>query len=479
MKFIFSKGLYVILFCFLISGVFAQTQEPKIEIGKKNITINDFFTITISTVGEKNIKPSYSTFPELGNLKKIGPPTLTTTTIGGANTITQSITQRYKALKDGNFAIKKFSITVNSKIITSDPFSIVVTPAKETDTPGEVELYEEMLKAVNSGQEFIDVKEDAFFALLVDKDEVYVGEGFTVTLALYVSESNKADIDSYKQGEQLAKIINKLKPANCWEEDFGIREYQAIPVILNKKKYNAYTFYRASFYPLNTSQVVFPKVGLTMIKYKISKEELEEKQASFTTFYTEKKKVKVKNLPPHPLREQIIPGNFRLEEEITSAHAITGKSFKYNFRITGEGNISAINFNKIISDSLFDFYPPQINQTIGFFGNQESGFKTSSFQIIPKKAGEYKLNNYFNWIFFNLKTNNYDTLGSSIRIRVSGSDVQNINIPTEKLDPIYENIKKPTLSGQIFIEREVINKWGNLILLILLLAIMVITFAKK
>jgi len=470
----------ILILCLLInSGHFLFAQEVKLELGKKTITLNDFFTVTISAVSDNNSKPDYSSFPNIKNLKKVGSPTLTVTTIGGLNSVTQTISQRYKATKEGIFNIQSFSITVNKKIISSEAMVLSVIQPKESDQTGEVELYEEMLKSANTKQEFVDVKEDAFFALTIDKDEVYIGEGFTVTLALYVAESNKADIDSYKQSEQLAKIINKLKPANCWEEDFGIREYQAVPIILNKKKYATYTFYRASFYPLNTSTITFPKVGLTMIKYKIAKEETDEKQATYTTFFTQEQSVNVKNLPSHPLMEKISVGNFRLEEEITSARATTGRSFKYIYKITGEGNVSAINLPVVASDSLFDFFPPQINQTIGFFGNQETGLKTSTFQIIPKKAGVYQLKNYFNWIFFNVKTSSYDTLRSGIKLTVHGSDLQNINLSTEKLDPVYEDILKPNQDININLSRKTINTWGNIGLLVLLLAVMVITFVKN
>ncbi len=479
MKLSFLSRLILVLCLPLYSTHVLFAQDIKLELGKKTITMNDFFTITLSVVSDNNSKPDYSSFPNIKNLKKVGAPTLTVTTIGGLNSVTQSIIQRYKATREGVFNIKSFSIKVNKKVVYSDAAVLSVIQPKESDQPGEVELYEEMLKSVNTKQEFVDVKEDAFLALTIDKDEVYIGEGFTVTLALYVAESNKADIDSYKQGEQLAKIINKLKPANCWEEDFGIREYQAVPILLNKKKYNTYTFYRASFYPLNTSTIHFPKVGLTMIKYKIAKEETDEKQATYTTFFTREQSVNVNNLPSHPLMEKISVGNFRLEEEITSGRATTGKSFKYIFKVTGEGNISAINLPVVASDSLFDFFPPQINQTIGFFGNQESGLKTSAYQIIPKKAGVYHLKNYFNWIFFNLKTNEYDTLRSGIKISVEGSDLQNINLSTEKLDPVYEDILRPNHDKNINLNRKTINTWGNMGLLILLLAVMVIIFVKN
>ena len=70
--------------------------------------------------------------------------------------------------------------------------------------------------------EFVDIKEDAFLALTTNKDEVYVGEGFNTTLSFYVSQDNRAHLQFYELGRQLAEILKKIKPTNCWEENFSI-----------------------------------------------------------------------------------------------------------------------------------------------------------------------------------------------------------------------------------------------------------------
>jgi hypothetical protein len=453
----------------------AQSQENKIEVAKKNIARNEFLNVVATLYSQKNERPEYSAFPVIPNFQKTGTPTVTTTIIGGQNTTIQTITQRYKALKEGSFGVPKFSVTINEQVFTLEKTTITVSPARKSDTPSEVELYEELL--ATETQDFADIKEDAFFALSTDKKQVFTGEGFTATLALYVAENNKADLDSYKQSEQLTHIISKLKPDNCWEEDFGIQEYEAINLKINNKKYNAYIFYKATFFPFNTKAVSFPAVGLTMIKYKITAGG--EKKPEYATFYTLPQKVLVKDLPPHPLKEKISVGVFQLSEEISETNLKTGKSFRYNFRISGSGNFSSINLPASVSDTIFDIYPPQIQQITNYSGTQISGLKMASFQILCKKTGKYALRDYFQWIFFNLQKQNYDTLKSGISISVSGESLQSNNHSVETLEPVYTHVLEPSLPDAFVADKEKIKYYASLLLIILLIITLVFTFVRK
>ena len=57
------------------------------------------------------------------------------------------------------------------------------------------------------------------------------------------------------------------------------------------------------------------------------------RQEDFKTFYSKPTVVKVKELPPHPLRDIVSVGNFKLEEDLSSAQIHTGNSFTYNFKV--------------------------------------------------------------------------------------------------------------------------------------------------
>src|SRR5690606_3497455 len=128
--------------------------------------------------------------------------------------------------------------------------------------------FDDLFSRRNAPQEFIEVKEDAFFGLSTSKDEVYLGEGFTVTLALYVAETNQAQLDFYDLGPQLSTILKEIRPDNCWEENFNIESISGVPVTINGKRHRQYKVYQAVYYPLNLKPIKFPSVGLKLIKYK-------------------------------------------------------------------------------------------------------------------------------------------------------------------------------------------------------------------
>jgi len=130
--------------------------------------------------------------------------------------------------------------------------------------------------------------------LTIDKTEVYIGEGFTTTLAFYVSESNKADMRFYDLGKQITDIVKNINPANCWEENFSIDNITGEPITINNKGYTQYKIFQAAYYPLNDEDIEFNSVGLKMIKYQVAKNPSffgRNRKEDFETFYSKAKKI--------------------------------------------------------------------------------------------------------------------------------------------------------------------------------------------
>ena len=116
-----------------------------------------------------------------------------------------------------------------------------------------------------------------------------------------------------------------------------------------------YKIFEATYYPLNNESIKFPELELELIKYKISKKPSffgRNKVEDYEKFYSKPLTVSVKNLPPHPLKENISVGNFILKEKVNSTKLNTGENLTYEFEIVGEGNISAINEPKISIEAV-------------------------------------------------------------------------------------------------------------------------------
>ena len=430
-----------------IALLFFQTgfaQDVSIELGKDRVGLNELFTITV-TIQNGTIK-SYSTFPEIDGFAKRGTSSSSRTNIvNGQITSSQSIIQRYLPLEEGTFTLGAFAIDVNETTIESQGKTIMVTKPVDRPQNSRRRRYDPFddLFGESRDPEFVDVKEDAFLALSTDKDEVYVGEGFTTTFAFYVADANRAPLQFHEAGKQLSEVLKKIRPENCWEENFNIENIYGERVRINGKTYTRYKIYQATYYPLNLEPVVFPSVPFEMIKYRIAKSPSffgRDRQEDFKTFYSAEKTVRVRPLPPHPLKDVVAVGEFELDEKIDKMEVATGESFQYEFNIFGEGNISGIADPVIPADKNLEIFPPNIAQDVNRGGGRVTGSKNYNYYGIPNEPGEYDLKDYFSWVYFDTRREVYDTLQASVSLTVTGESKKNVSISSTDLGSFYDNI---------------------------------------
>ena len=350
-------------------------------------------------------------------------------------------------MKQGVFIIPPFKMKINGQVISSPGKRVkVLAPVQAQARDPFQSLFDRdpyQDPFSRREQEFIDIKEDAFLAVSTDRKEVYTGEGFTTKLSFYVAESNKAPLQFFELGEQLTDILKKLRPEACWEENFNIENIEGETVEIGGKTYTEYKIYQAAFFPLNQQSITFPTVGLKMIKFKVAKNPSffgQNRQEDFKTFYSKPVTVKVKELPPHPLRESVAVGNFRLEENISTNKTETGKSVEYDFTVLGSGNISGIPNPVITKDRKLELFDPNVRQSINRQSGMVAGTKSFSYYLIPQDPGNYKLSDYISLIYFNTSKKRYDTLRSALSFEVTGESKQNVVMSSNDATSFYDRI---------------------------------------
>ncbi|MFY0607228.1 MAG: BatD family protein [Cyclobacteriaceae bacterium] len=431
--------------CFILLMIFSISsfgQQRKIEIGATNIAINQYLRITMKVENER--LKEYTPFPDIEGFVKRGTSSSSSTSfVNGQMTSSQSIIQSYQPTREGTFNIGKFSMTINGEKVEVAPFTVKVGPAAQQQRQT-VDPFDPFGRRNQQPTEFIDVDAEAFLALTTDKKDVFVGEGFTVTIAFYVAETNRADMRFFDLSNQIANIVKEIKPEACWEENFNIDNINGEPVKINGKGYTQYKVYQAAYYPLNIEDISFPSVGLKLIKYQVAKNPSffgRNRKEDYETFYSKPKSIEVKELPPHPLRDQVAVGQYRLAERISGLQLKTGESFDYNFNILGEGNISAIEGPKLDENDKFDFYAPNVKQDISRSAGRVKGTKSFSYYGIPNEPGQYELGDYFQWVFFNPDKEAYDTLRSKQILSVSGQSRKNEYIMSNDMGSFYDGIE--------------------------------------
>lgn len=442
MKPFFSiKSLFTLFFAWMaVTTVHGQTIQ--IILGPDEIGENQSWTITVSIQNDRFKSHDY-VFPEIYGFKKRGTSSQSqTSVINGQVSSSQSVTMTYLPTKQGTFTVQAFRMTINGQALNSPGKKVKVGPPVQTQRdPYTYDPNDFFGK--NNNTEFIDIQDEAFLAVTTNKSEVYVGEGFTTTLSFYVADKNRAPLQFHDLAKQLTTILKKIKPTNCWEENFEIENVQGETVTINGEYYDQYKLYEATFYPLNTKPIEFPSVGLQLIKFKVAKNPSffgQNRKEDFKTFYSKPKTIQVKELPPHPLRDKVAVGDYRLEERISSTSLQTGQSFSYDFNIYGEGNISAIEKPQVMKDGSFEFYEPNVRQDINRQSGRVSGVKSFNYFIIPKEPGDYRMRDLINWVYFNPIEKKYDTLIARSAIVVNGESLKNESIESADTGSLYDKI---------------------------------------
>ena len=469
----------IVVFVLFTSMVFGQ--NVKIILGPNEVALNQIFTVTITV---QNVRfENYSGFPDIKGFVKRGTSSSSSTSFtNGQRSSSQSIIQNYLPTGEGVFELPAFTIKINGKPVNSPGKKIKVTPARQQQRRRNNDPFQDLFGRNNQPQEFVDVKADAFLAVTTDKSEIYPGEGFTMTVAFYVSDKNKADMRFYELSKQIPKIIKKIKPANCWEENFNIDNIVGEPVTLNNQRYNKFKIYQAAYYPLNNETITIPSVALELIKYKEAKNPSffgRNKQEDLKTFYSKARKVTIKELPPHPLKESVSVGNYKLEEKISGKELVTGESFNYTFNIKGEGNISAITEPITQSDSDFDIFPPNIRQDINRSFGKVKGVKSFNYYGIPNEPGDFNMGKYFSWIYFNTAKEEYDTLVSKIVLHVTGESKKNEYILSNDMGSFYDIMEFQDNTLYALDENESTKAFANILILIMLVTSAFVIFKKS
>jgi len=419
-------------------------QEVQIELGADQIGLNETFTIKVTLSNDK-IK-SYDQFPEIPGFQKQGiSQSSSMNIINGQMSSSNSVIHYYKATRKGQFTLGDFSVLINGKSFDSPGKRITVTDPVSTQGFGgnQSDPFNDFFGRLAEEPEYIELEDDAFFSVSVDKKEIFAGEGFNLNVAFYMSEQNQAPFQFYEAGRQLDAILKKLKPSSVWEENFNITTIEPELVNINGKKWIRYKVYEASFFPFSEGKIEIPRVPWEMIKYRVIKNPSffgASRQEDFKTFYSNPQTVTVKPLPPHPLKNEVNVGVFQLRENISNLEVETGQGFEYNFGINGVGNINSVSPPKRISGANLNTFDPNIRQQINRGYGRVSGIKEFNYYITINESGNYELDDYFQWIYFDPVRAVYDTLMPAAKIVVSGESKVNQALSGQRLGGIYDRI---------------------------------------
>jgi hypothetical protein len=451
-----------ILLCFSYT-VFGQVQidQISIESGPAHLTRDQPFTISVLV--ENSDERPVVIFPDLPHLQKRSMSvTSTKNTVGGKTVLVQTIIQEYYATKSGQIDIEAFTVKVADHNFQLEGKVLMVDlPQDDEELIGTEEIQDVEIDETGS--------DDIFLSLSINKRNVFVREGFSVRLSLFVAKTTAVSMEFYRLNEQLQSMLKELRPPGCWEENLDIMEIVQRETTVNGRQFSEYRMYEAVFFPLSLKDVRFPALHLKMLANNADGENLKQFSSKPVT-------VRVKPLPPHPARDQVSVGQFSLEEDISQETLVAGESFKYTLKIQGTGNISAIQ-QPVFMLSSFDLYPPDIRQVIKRGRGRVTGEKTFDYTVVARQNGIFPLNNFFNWIYFNPVKETYDTLSSERVIQVLGEKSRKIPAGAGEFN-VYSDLENRS-SSSFYLDYRYLARWVINIAAIAMFIAMIWVFIRK
>ncbi|OIN60436.1 BatD family protein [Arsenicibacter rosenii] len=470
---------FVLFFCIPFVA-FSQSADNivTIELSQSTFPIERPFTISVQ-VRNSETRPAIA-FPDIQGFTKRATSVSTTNAEIGDKTVTnQIITQSYIATQPGTYRLAPFTINVNGFVARSEGATLVVRPAANSTDEEDM-----LLLPTESGT--------AFLAVRPSKGSVYVGEGLTIRLSLFVADNYPFELAYWQLDQQIQTITKQLHPPNTWEENANLKEIQTVPIVINGRRFSEHRLYQATFFPLSAQPIKLPSVTLQMrrIKPAAAAGKPAAANAELFSFISRPMTIAVKALPPHPMSGQIAVGKFRLAESIERSKVAVGKSTRYSFRIEGEGNIASLQAPNV-QDAANDpdnptILPAGTNQSVNRTGYQINGYKSFDYFLMPRQARSFALKKVFFWVYFDPGTARYDTLRSAITLQAGGSAGQTaaadepVLIPsaTAEAASIYTGLSQLDSSKPFINIPAIIRAIANVVLIVMIIGMIFVLFRR-
>lgn len=454
-------NILIFLF-FAVYNLDAQDNITFRTICKKQVMVGEQFQVSYELNGAdgKDFKtPNFNNFEVIG-----GPFSNTSSSIQIINgSVSRTSTQTYsfhlRAIKEGNFVIPQATITVDRKVITSDPIDIQVTASSNSRSNNST--------YGGSSQQITNETNDrdVFLEATPNKRKVYLGEQILLTYRIFF---NTPIFD--------LSVSKSPSYSGFWTKDITDNNgtIQQSSIIRDGKQYNVGTIQEIVLFPQKTGKLTIDPLDINC-KAQIRQQKTRPQGYDpfedffddvFGTSYTNVRK-EIKSQPltieVEPLPTTNKPNNFRgAVGQFTFTSKVDKTELKVNEGITltltvsGKGNIELLELPKPVFPPDFEVYDPKITSSTKSTAMGISGTKKAEYLIIPRVSGDFTIESsdfaYFDPTvgkYVNIESNTHnikvekgDDLSNNgavytpgqADIKYLGSDIRHINTSDKKLN---------------------------------------------
>ena len=408
------KNILLFMSLFLFGALYvAKAQDESVCIAKApaEVVVDQQFQYTVTTNEKGTVLDT-----DFGKFEFVGGPSMgSSTSISIANGQTEQSTQYtytyvLSCRREGTYTIPGVSISVDGKVLRSNPVEVRVvkaskqTPQEENGGFSDFFHFEwpdfnffggdsrsQQPKSKSESVEYKDdiKKDDLFVKAEISQAEAWQGEAVVVTHKLYI----KQDIRGY----DIARA-NYASTDALWLDRLDLNYSDESTETIKGERYHVYTIMQTAAYPIKTGKVTIPKldlivrIGVPAVVKNPFWGNMTTTRAKDFSLTANELSIKVKPLPgARSDGKTEIVGHFDISASISKSEVYANQSVTLTVTVSGNGNLHHIEADDLNIDfpSDCDITYPKVSQRIGAKGNLVSGSKTFKFTLIPRSEGEY------------------------------------------------------------------------------------------
>lgn len=471
MKFL-RQNIYFLLFCLLTSWiyrpVYAQnSSENSILMNIERITIASNEPLIISITFPSSFKKEFKVaqnliFPDIPDLIK------------GQTSYSDEkelkISQWYWPRRPGTYAIPPIKFTIRDYEVSLLAKNLTVKSNKSSFsyTPTVVD------------EPWQEQQPDLELLFSYPQSAVYERELFELELSLLVPVNNQVEwtfIDVQEQIQNINKQIGAtgLLVQSEFNKDIPIDTFEK-----NRIKFYKYTIYKGLALSIDTTQTKIPSLSFHYVCYQIQTEEKGlfnkkvqvNRKAVVKELRSKVASLSLQPLPEHNLRNEMAVGSFHVKASSIPVQQRT-KGFNFSFDIEGPKYLISIHEPWIIN-SIPGLHISLSKRTVQPSNTgQRTHFEYFIHSDSPKS---FNMKNSIFWVYFDPVKHSYDTLAVDQPITMT-TEVDD-NEPIVGEDSFLQLLYKASNTEYSLEKDESLNKFANIIIFLLFLAISVLIFKR-
>ncbi|MBS0010610.1 MAG: protein BatD [Bacteroidales bacterium] len=321
------------------------------------------------------------------------------------STVSNTYTYYLQATKEGKFSIPPAKYILKNKEYMSEPVSIeVVSDGRNISRPADTGAQQEESAGEGAGAS------DLFVRLLLDKNEVYIGEHIVASLKIY-SRVNLSGIQEvkYPDFKSFLKEDIETPPLRSLEREN-----------VNGSIYGTGILQRFILYPQRTGTISIDPASLTVLLQQQSRSNDPFFGDFFSTFTTVPKmlaslpvEIRVKPLPEGaPQGFSGAVGSFSMTSSVNADSLNVNDALTYRLTLQGQGNLKLIPAPELNLAPDVEIYEPQIRSDLKNSASGTSGSRVFEYVLIPRYHGQFTIPPV-QFSYFDPSMGQYRTLGTN------------------------------------------------------------------